>query len=118
MSSPLSRASSRWLIISLCRKSSTGIVPLLPVLVVSGLYASPEAFQEDFVSTALTERGDVPPVVGSGVATAVVVTVGLEVAIGVVVAAGVDVDVGVEAAVAVALLLTSSGDNSHRLPRM
>jgi len=87
-------------------------------LVVSGLYASPEAFQEDFVSTALTERGDVPPVVGSGVATAVVVTVGLEVAIGVVVAAGVDVDVGVEAAVAVALLLTSSGDNSHRLHRM
>ena len=59
-----------------------------------------------------------PPVVGSGVATAVVVTVGLEVAIGVVVAAGVDVDVGVEAAVAVALLLTSSGDNSHRLHRM
>src|SRR5215203_571182 len=50
ISSPLSRASSRWLIISLCRKSSTGIVPLLPVLMVSGLYGSTAAFQEDFVS--------------------------------------------------------------------
>src|SRR5215217_7201592 len=50
MSSPLSKASSRWLIISLCRKSSNGIVVLLPVLVVSGLYESPDAFQGDFVS--------------------------------------------------------------------
>src|SRR5919112_5707271 len=51
MSSPLSRASSRWLIISLCRKSSTGIVVLLPVLVVSGLYGSPDPFQGHFVSS-------------------------------------------------------------------
>src|SRR5215208_8246693 len=50
MSSPLSRASSRWLIISLCRKSSTGIVVLLPVSIVSGLYGSADAFQGDFVS--------------------------------------------------------------------
>src|SRR5215211_8801370 len=50
MSSPLSRASSRWLIILLCRKSSTGIVVLLPVSIVSGLYGSPDAFQGDFVS--------------------------------------------------------------------
>src|SRR5829696_3532645 len=50
MSSPLSRASSRWLIISLCRKSSIGIVVLLPVSIVSGLYGSPDAFQGDFVS--------------------------------------------------------------------
>src|SRR5215211_5079455 len=50
MSSPLSRASSRWLIISLCRKSSTGIVLLLPVSIVRGLYGSPDAFQGGFVS--------------------------------------------------------------------
>src|SRR5215212_8662075 len=50
MSSPLSRASSRWSIISLCRRSSRGIVALLPVLVVGGLYGSPEAFQGDFAS--------------------------------------------------------------------
>src|SRR5215208_7786210 len=50
MSSPLSRASSRWLIILLCRKLSTAIVTLLPVLIVSGLYGSPEAFQGDLVS--------------------------------------------------------------------
>src|SRR5215216_3454584 len=64
MSSPLSRASSRWLIISLCRKSSTGIVLLLPVSIVRGLYGSPDAFQGGFVSAiepTTTFIGSPPP---------------------------------------------------------
>src|SRR5215203_364214 len=59
MSSPLSRASSRWLIISLCRKSSTGIVALLPVLVARLLYGPTDMPQEDF-PTAKATRGTLP----------------------------------------------------------